>query len=150
MWVYRYEEVRSIQVIHLSSVWLSGNQNESKALHKKLDEVIDSYAAGRLEHAAEAIYSLWKLTRITRPLSSILKIQEEPEVDVVIERTDMRSQLIWSMQGGSFLQREYWARQSRGGSVGPIYLPDPGWSSKFPRVDIRECDPMTLGRPGVH
>ena len=127
-----------MQVIHLSSVWLSGNQNESKALHRKLDEMIDKYAAGELEHAAEAISSAWELARRNGALPSVPKGQKEPENDIAPERTDMRSQLIWSMRGGSLLQREYWARRSRGGSVGPIYLPDPEWSSKFPRLGKRE------------
>ena len=59
MWVCRYDEIRIVQVNHLVSVWLSGNEEKSQALHKKLDEKIEKYAAGELEHAAEAIFSIW-------------------------------------------------------------------------------------------
>ena len=54
MWVYRYSEIRTLQVGHLLSKWLSGVE-ESKAIREKLEEKIDSYGEGKLDHAVDAI-----------------------------------------------------------------------------------------------
>jgi hypothetical protein len=141
MWVCRYDEIRSIQVNHLVSIWLSGGEEESKELHQKLDEKIDSYAAGELEHAAEAISSIWDLARNNEPPPPVIRGRG----DVYAARPRgwgavMRNPLIKSMRGGSLLHRKYWARRSRGGSMGHIYLPTTVSGSTLSRVDACEWD----------
>ena len=137
MRVCRYDEVRSMQVNHLLSVWLSGGEEESKELHKKLDERIDSYAAGELEHAAEAISSIWDFARKDGALPPLPKVHKGvcPLNPV---RWDMRNSLIKSMKGGSLLHRKYWARRSRGGNMSPIYLPITVSGPTLSQVDTRE------------
>jgi len=118
----RYDEIRSIQVTHLLSIWLSGSEEESKLLHKKLDETIDSYAAGELEHAADAISSIWGLARKNEALPSVPERPKKFRRHRFV-KWSTRTSLVESMRGGSLLDRKYWARRSRGGSMSPIYLP---------------------------
>ena len=125
-----------MEVIHLLSIWLSGSEEESKALHKKLDEKIDSYAAGELEHAEEAISSIWDLARKKEPLPSIPKGQKEPYRSR--PEASVRVPLVNSMRRGSLLHRKYWAKRSRGGSLGPIYFPSTIPSSTLSQVDACE------------
>jgi len=130
MWVCRYDEIQSIQVNYLLSVWLSGGEEESKELHKKLDGKIDSYAAGELEHAVGAISSIWDLARKDGALPFVPKRHEDPHPPGpagwgmgIRAPLSMRTPLIKSMRGGSLLHRKYWARRSRGGTMGFVYLP---------------------------
>ena len=133
-----------MQVIHLLSVWLSGGEEESKTLHKKLDETLDTYAAGGLEHAAEAISCVWDLARKNQALPSAPKGHKEVyahRVDTP-ERMGIRDSLIGLMQGRTVDCRGYWARRSRRGIVGPIHLFHLGYMSglKISQVDAREWD----------
>ena len=132
----RYEEIRSMQINRLLSVWLSGSE-KSGEIHKKLGEKIDSYAAGELEHAAEAISSIWDLAQTNEALPSIPKTKKSARS---AGGRNMRASLIKSMRRGSLLHRKYWARQSRGGSMGPIYLPITVSGSTLSRVDICKLD----------
>ena len=146
-----------MQVIHLVSVWSSGDKEESETLHKKLDEKIDNYAAGELEHAAEAVSSIWELSRKKETLPSISRGQETiPSTrnfprrppsqghhgwtlrGTTQQENSMRTSLIWSIQGGSFLNRKYWARRSRGGSMCPIYFP--GATSNLTSSPVAACE----------
>jgi len=127
-----------MQVDHLLSIWISGGE-ESKELHKKLDEKIDSYAAGELEYAAEAIFSIWDLARKDGALPPLPKAHKGvPPLNPV--RWDMRNSLIKSMRGGSLLHRKYWARRSRGGNIGPIYLPTIVSGPTLSQVDTCKWD----------
>ena len=45
---------------HLLGLWLLGNENESETVREGLDAKIDSYAAGKLEHAVDTILSIWE------------------------------------------------------------------------------------------
>jgi len=137
-----------MQVVHLVSVWLSGGE-ESKALHQKLDEKIDRYAAGELGHAAETVSSIWDLTRKKKALPPILKRKSGSFLNDLLsglwiprqrEHEDMRASLAKSIQGGSLLHRKYWARQSRGGTICPIYFPSVVSGSTLSRVATCEWD----------
>ena len=132
--VCRYNEIRSVQVIHLLSVWSSGGEDESKALFKKLDEKLDSYAAGELEHAAEAISSIWGLARHNIALPSSFRATPQGHQESSETRGSTRHSLIKSIRGGSLLHRKFWARQSRGGSIRPVYIPSVVSSSMLSRV----------------
>ena len=125
-----------MQVIHLVSVWSSGSEEESETLHKKLDEMLDKYAAGELEHAAEAISSIWDLSHKREALSSIPRGQVATNAAFPFSaqgwgscgatqgNNSMRTPLIKSIQGGSLLHRKYWARRSQRGSICPVYFPN--------------------------
>jgi len=128
-----------MQVNHLLSVWLSGGEEESKELHKKLDERIDSYAAGELEHAVEAISSIWELARKDEALPPLPKAHKSRPTPGP-GRWDMRNSLIKSMRGETLLHRKYWARRSRGGSMGLIYLPTIVSGSTLSQVDTCKWD----------
>jgi hypothetical protein len=137
-WVPRYDEIRTLQVNHLRYVWSSGSSEESKTLHKNLDKKIDSYAAGELKHAAEAISSIWNLSRKKEAIPCITPADDKEECIMNPEAEEreknMRTSLIKSIQGRPLLFRRYWARKSRGGSVCPVYFPSAMPSSTMSRV----------------
>ena len=141
MWVCRYDEIRIMQVNHLVSVWLSGNEEKSQALHKKLDEKIEKYAAGELEHAAEAIFSIWVSAHKHEALPSVNdSARRNPHWPTGPGERSMRMPLIQSMRGESLLHRKYWGRRSKGRTMGLIYLPGPVSGLAFSQVDAREWD----------
>jgi len=125
-----------MQVRHLLSVWLSGDEEESEALHKKLDEKIDSYAAGELEHASEAVFAIWDISHKNDALPSILRAR--PRHPMIPRTMSIQASLIRAIQGGSLLRRKYWVRRSRGGSICPIYFPSLEFSVRFSQVDACE------------
>jgi len=138
-WVPRYDEIRTLQINNLLSVWSSGSGEESKALHKNLDEKIDSYAAGDLKHAAGVVSSIWALSRKKEAVPCVspvddgnLYISMGPEDQE--QELNMRTSLIKSIQGRPLLLRRYWARRSRGGSVCPVYFPSAVPSSMLSQV----------------
>ena len=115
---------------HLLNVWLSGSVEESKAVRQGLEEKIDSYAAGELRHAADAISCIWEISNkedpvLPGPSSSALHSDKSPSILTgVTEFTgcSMRLPLIRSIKEGSLFDRKYWARKSRQGLIGPIYF----------------------------
>jgi len=142
--VRRYDEIRTVQVTHLVSVWLSGGE-ESEALHRNLDEKIDNYAAGKLGHAVEAVSSIWDLSRKKETLPSISRgIRGASHKTTGIpwglfsptrpKKGVMRASLVESIQRGPLLYRKYWARRSRGGTICPIYFPSALSGSTLSRV----------------
>lgn len=144
MCVHRYDEIRTTQVNHLVSVWLSGSEKESKELHKKLDEKIDSYATGELEHAAEAISSIWDLACKDEALPAVPKDYEGSQYSMSSFRLalvlSLETSLVKSMREGSLLHRKYWARRSRGGRLGLVYLPTNMSGPMLSQVDKRKWD----------
>lgn len=64
----RYEEIRKIQVRRLASVLAGVNEESAKRLCEKVEEKVESFANGDLDHAVDATVLLWKLSREdTRP-----------------------------------------------------------------------------------
>ena len=127
MWVPRYDEIRTLQVNYLLSVWSSGSGEASKKLHKDLDEKIDRYTAGGLNHAAEAVSSIWILSRKKETIRCTSSVYDNIEFIYSSgdeeQEHDIRTSLIKSIQGRPLLHRRYWARRSRRGSVCPVYFP---------------------------
>ena len=122
-----------MQVKRLLDVWLSGNQEESRAVRKGLEEKIDSYAAGELEHAAETFSCMWEASTEEGPAfsdsSSLLDFgfssRRTSEIPVGVAKFagyDMRLPLIKSIKEGYLLDRMYWVKRSREGEVEPIYF----------------------------
>jgi len=144
MCVHRYDEIRTMQVNYLVSVWLSGGEKESKELHKKLDEKIDSYATGELEHAAEAISSIWDSACKDEALPSVPKDYGDSQSLSVLGSTSLapslETSLVKSMREGSLLHRKYWARRSRGGRMGLVYLPTTVSGPTLSQVDKCKWD----------
>jgi len=135
--IHRYNEIKILQVKYLSKVWLSGGEEVSKAVRAGLDEKIDSYAAGRLDHAVDVMSSVWEISNIVpvyaAPASRIPTIR-----DTRFTGCDMRPSLIKSIKEGCLLDRKYWARRSRGGAVEPIYFPGTVAQAELPHLDTRE------------
>lgn len=54
-------------VNHLASVLSGANEDSAKDLCGRIDEKIDSYANGDLDHAVDAITLLWQLAKAGGP-----------------------------------------------------------------------------------
>ena len=63
----RYEDIRAMQVNHLVLVLSRADEESGKILCERIDEKIDGYASGDLDHAADAITHMWKLSKVGRP-----------------------------------------------------------------------------------
>ena len=135
--VPRYDEIRTLQVNYLLCIWSSGSGEESKRLHKNLDEKIDSYVAGELKHASEAVSSIWTLSRkkeATRCAYNKNEFIPQASSEDGEQEHNTRTSLIRSIQGRPLLHRRYWARGLRGGSVCPVYFPSAVPNSTLSRV----------------
>jgi hypothetical protein len=128
--ICRYSEIRTIQVNHLLNIWLSGSEKDSGAVRKELEQQIDSYAAGQLEHAAGAVSSIWETSNKEGPVP-VPPSDETEHVQpylsffapkpTALETTPV---LIKSIKEGYLFDRKYWARRSQEGGVEPIYFCD--------------------------
>ena len=56
-----------MHVNHLVLVLSRANEQSAKTLCERIDEKVDCYANGDLDHAADAITHLWKLSKVGRP-----------------------------------------------------------------------------------
>lgn len=61
--MYRYDEVRIAQVNHLASVRFGVDEKITKNLCEMIDEKVDAYANGDLDHAAETMSLLWEVSK---------------------------------------------------------------------------------------
>lgn len=128
-----------MQVNYLLGVWLSGSEEESKSVRDKLDEKIDSYAAGRLGHAADVILSIWGIsnqgqTPFGPPPRESMTFLERLELTMRFTSCNMRHLLIKSIKEGYLLDRKHWARRSREGAIEPIYF------GTLAQVDLDTCE----------
>ena len=140
--VYRYEEVRIMQVDYLASVRFGVDDKTTKRLCEKIDKKIDAYASGDLEYAGEAMSLLWEVSRkhgnpwtpsSPRP-QSILPAALTPE-----NRKRVRIALIKSIREGVFVDRKYWAQRSRAGQVlQPVYFSSIVAGQMLPYIDNRK------------
>ena len=53
----RYEDIRNLYVNHLARVWMEDSTTE--ATRVSVEEKVNSFAGGKLEHAGETISLLW-------------------------------------------------------------------------------------------
>ena len=143
MWVHRYSEIRTLQVGHLLSKWLAGGE-ESKAIREKLEEKIDSYGQGKLDHAVDAVLCIWDISnqeeepaasnlsgsalRLSRTISSAIPM---------FTGCDMQPALVKSIKEGHLLDRKYWTKRSRRG-IEPIYFSSAVISSEILGFDTCE------------
>ena len=134
---------------YLSDVWLSGSEEESKAVRAKLDEKIDSYAAGKLEHAVDVVSSMWEISDKGSPSDP----DPAPGRWVSLWKfgilrfagCNMRPSLIKSIKEGYLLDRKNWARRSREGAIEPIYF-----SSTVAKAELLYLDTRESPHPRVH
>lgn len=65
--IYSYGKVRAMQVDHLvSAIRFGVNEEVTKSLYERIDEKVDAYANGNLDHAAEAMSLLWEASKKSR------------------------------------------------------------------------------------
>ena len=141
--VPRYSEIMTIQVNHLLGLWLSGDEKESKTVREKLDEKIDNYAAGKLEHAVDAMLSIWEISNKEGATPSISVAPPKWRRRSLFTTPpfagcDMRASLVKSIREASLFDRKYWARRSREGRIEPVYFPSTVPETKLQGLDACE------------
>lgn len=117
-----------MQVNHLLNVCLSGGE-ESKAVREGLEEKIDSYGAGKLDHAVDAVLCIWEISNEEKEETDTLSgsLSRSAKTSTIslgagkFTGCNIRSALIKSIKEGHLLDRKYWAKRSRGG-IEPIYF----------------------------
>jgi hypothetical protein len=130
-------------VNHLLGVWLSGSEEESRAVRGRLDEKIDSYAAGGMEHAVDAMSSILEISNKEGPVPSgpaprppsfswFWSPCAKPKEGIV------RTSLVKSIQEGYLLDRKYWTKRSREGVIEPIYFSSTVAQAELLGLDMRE------------
>lgn len=155
----RYSEVRTAQVNHLLSALSSGSEEESKTIREKLEQKIDCYSAGGLDHAVDVISSVWEASNKERSTTGGTEGTSPPSVPplsplcswisaitsnvTTFDGCDMRLQLIKSIREGYLFDRRYWARRSREGVIEPIYF-----SEDVIRAELTCLDGCKLLRSG--
>ncbi|KAF9645618.1 hypothetical protein BDM02DRAFT_3271586 [Thelephora ganbajun] len=121
----KYEDIRTMQVNHLASVLSSADEVSAKDLCGKVDEMVDNYANGDLDHAMDAIILLWKLAKEPRrspPASPVARSSVRPTSGPANQRC-LEIALIKSIREGVFLDRKYWTRHSKTAKVlRPVYI----------------------------
>ena len=131
---------------HLVGDLLSGSKAELKTARERLDKMLDVYATGGMDHAVDAISSIWEVSNKKGPVPSY-PAPDSPampwgsqwyELSIRVKMNE-QAPFIHSMQEGYLLDRKRWAKRSRGGVIEPIY---------FPRVLVPEIDAREPPRPG--
>ncbi|KAF9778365.1 hypothetical protein BJ322DRAFT_1214739 [Thelephora terrestris] len=135
----KYEDVRTLHVNHLVSVLLHADENSAGLLYEKIDEKVDCYASGSLDHAADAITQLWKLSK-GGECSPPVPPDEVPPMEPISSPANwMRVEvaLIKSIRQGIFFDRKYWARHSKTATQPrPIYISSIVTSERICHIDF--------------
>ena len=115
---------------HLLNSWLSGSEEGSGAIRKELEQKMDSYAAGKLEHAVDVVSSIWEMSNKEGTIPSVPELPSDrpqvspPQPNDFWNFAETRRSLIKSINEGHLFNRKYWARRSQGGAIEPIYFFD--------------------------
>ena len=58
----RYEDIRNLYVNHLAYLWMEDSTSEATRI--SVEEKMDSFAEGDLEHAGEILSMLWDIVNV--------------------------------------------------------------------------------------
>ena len=148
-----YEDFRIMHSNHLASVLSRADEKSSKDLCERIDERIDHYANGDLDHAVDAVTLLWKLSMAGGPLPPSPEFEGEPDsplsshspssprIDVpsLANCKLVESALIKSLRTGRFFDRRYWTRHPKTAkTLRPIYISSIVAGDKLRRINDRE------------
>ncbi|KAF9785425.1 hypothetical protein BJ322DRAFT_829340 [Thelephora terrestris] len=117
----RYAEIGSLYVDQLAHVWVG---DSSDATRVRVEEKLDSFAKGDLEHAAEMLSTLWKIANkdgnITAPSNPSPDV---PQFTSPAHWPSVNAAFVKSIRTGVFFDRKYWVRHLRTGDVlKPVYF----------------------------
>ena len=116
----RYEDIRNLYVNRLAHIWMEDSTPE--ATRVSVEEKVDSFTEGDLEHAGEILSGLWEIANkdedgeLPEPVPVLLP-QARPAHGAAV-----RTALIESIRDGIFFDRQFWARHSKAGDVKPVYF----------------------------
>ena len=119
----------------LASFLSCQDEHSTKDLWKKIDEKIDSYFKGDLDHAEGTVILMWKLSRAGVG-SSPPPPEKKPWPANELKCVD--TALAKSIRKGIFFDRKYWAKTLRPGStVRSIYTSSIIASEYLKKLDRR-------------
>ena len=140
-----------MQVEHLVSMVSGADSKSAKNLCEKIDEKVDSYANGDLDHAVDAITLLWKLSKGDRRPSPPVAANSVSQPPLTINPSTYRQgqstpnpanrgpveiALIKSIREGIFLDRKYWARNSKTAwALRPLYISSITAGERLPYIN---------------
>jgi hypothetical protein len=128
-----------MQVAHLASVTSVANKN-AKTLCDKIDEKVDNYANGDLDHAVDGIIHLWKLSKGDGRSSPVFLVTtnsvSQPSFTTnpslhrqglptpgPASRRPVEIALIKSIREGIFFDRKCWTRDLKTArDLRPLYI----------------------------
>ena len=122
---YRYPELRELELEHLARTLLT---TDSDFVLNALAEKITDYTCGQLIHAKEVLPALHELTKKGTPFKETFAQPPTPsKLDAAVgDWGRLKNILTWSLTTGSFLDSQFYARDSnppRGTpSIRPIYF----------------------------
>ena len=139
---FRYDEVRSLYIDQLASVWVLDSATETT--RASVERKIDSYVEGDLEHATDVLSTLWEIVNrdgeIQAPSSTPSSVSpfrilpsswrhmgvltsHNQAAQPTGPTSSVEMALIKSIRKGLFFDRKYWARHSRtGNTLKPVYF----------------------------
>ena len=147
-----------MQVEHLAFSRFGVDEETTEILYKEIDEKVDAYTNGNLEHAAEVTSLLWKFSRKRTPIPLVSEspVSVSPPTssrrqpwwpDAFASVSRIKTALIKSIREGVFADRKYWAWYSRSGrGLRPVYLSSIMVSWRLPDIETRKwLDPASPG-----
>ena len=150
-----------MQTEHLVSVVSGADSKSAKALCEKIDEKVDSFANGNLNHAVDAITLLWKLSRGDKrpyfaspaaanffgqsPLTTNPSTHRQGQVtSSLVNWKSVEIALIKSIREGIFFDRKYWARNSKAArALRPLYISSIAAGECLPYINDCEWHSLT-------
>ena len=140
----RYDEIRSLYINQLAFTWMEDSKTETT--RASVDNKIDSFFEGDLEHATEILSALWEIANKdgdikapskASPAVSLFRLcpltcahgrvltsrNQAAQVTSPAQWASVKIALIKSIRKGVFFDRKYWARYSKAGDIlKPVYF----------------------------
>ena len=145
-----------MQAGHLVLVMSGADKESAKKLCDRIDERVDIYANGDLDHAVDAITLLWKLSKgdmhsppvppvatnsvSQPPLTAHSPAHRQRQRALYhANRRSIRVALIESIRKGILFDRKYWARNSKTSrALRPLYISSIVAGESLSHIDGRE------------
>ncbi|KAF9785405.1 hypothetical protein BJ322DRAFT_828370 [Thelephora terrestris] len=115
----RFDEVRSLYLEQLALVWMEDSKTE--VTRASVDQKIDSFVEGGLEHASETIVALLEIASKDDDIGSPVNTSPDDTPDSCW--TSVEEAFLISIREGVFFDRKYLARHYKAGDLfKPVYF----------------------------
>ncbi|KAF9785419.1 hypothetical protein BJ322DRAFT_829074 [Thelephora terrestris] len=112
----QFDEVRNLYLEQLAFVWVGDSTAE--ATRAKVEEKIDSFVVGDLEHTTDTFSALWEVANKDGDVKApSIPTPTATPVTSPGHWASVNTALIKSIRKGVFFDRKYWARHSKGAAT---------------------------------